>query len=448
MITFDTIIDKLKSLNIDAYEIIGKRTSKNSITVKNGRSEDFKSSSESVYSVRLLKDSKVGFTYFTDNSEHFDKLLIDALNYSNFVSPDPLHSFYNNEFKYLDIDNSIPNLYDDNISSLTTQKKFEIACMIEERALKYDKRIQNVKDSGCFNGEIEVSYLNSNNISKNYKTNYCGAGVTTVAKDNESSMVGYENFISKKCINIDNINFLSDNAGYKAVRMLNPHKAKSLKCPVIIENELVGEILTIIAPSFYAENIEKSKSMFFKSKIGDKIAANKITLIDDASDVRYISSAPFDDEGTPTSPKYLIKSGELNSFLYNLYYSKKHKTNYSGNAFYTSFKTLPITTYSNFILKEGNDDLKQSIKSLHKGILLTNIMGLHLADTISGEFSLGGEGIMIENGELTYPIKEFVVSGSIKDILKNCVSVFNDTKVNGSVVSPSIMVDGLGISGN
>ena len=71
-----------------------------------------------------------------------------------------------------------------------------------------------------------------------------------------------------------------------------------------------------------------------------------------------------------------------------------------------------------------------------------------MADPITGDFSLGAEGILIENGELTIPVKEIIISGNIKTLLKNCKEVFNDLKVSGSVITPSILVEGLTISGN
>ena len=126
----------------------------------------------------------------------------------------------------------------------------------------------------------------------------------------------------------------------------------------------------------------------------------------------------------------------------------KKKYNYAGNAFLPGFKNSPAITYTNLILQPANNNLRKNIKSLNKALYLTNLMGLHLADPISGDFSLGGEGILIENGELTIPVKEFVITGNINKIIKNCVKVFNDTKINGSIVSPSIMVEGLIISGN
>ena len=438
----EVLLDKLNKKNIDEYEIIWKKIKKTTVKVENGKIKDFKNSVEDTFTLRVIKNKKIGFTYFTNNESDFDSLIDKAVSLSTVNTPDALNSFYDNCFT----EPEEMNLYNEDIEEITENEQFEKAYKIEENAYKADNKIVNVKDAGVFKGDIYVKYINSHNIGKSYRKNYCGGTVVTVAKDNDSSMVGYEHFVSPFA-KIDE-KFIANSAVTKAVRMLNAVKGKSLKCPVIIENELFADILTIAVPSFYIENIDKQKSLFSKNKKGDKIAADNITLADDALDSQYIGAAVFDDEGVPTSTKKLIDSGELNDYLSNLYYSKKYNMNYAGNSFLPGFKNSPVITYTNLIFQSQNNNLNETVSKLNKGVFLTNLMGLHLADPISGDFSLGGEGILIENGELTKPVKEFIITGNIKEILKNCVKIFSDSKVCGNIAAPSIMVEGLIISGN
>lgn len=257
--------------------------------------------------------------------------------------------------------------------------------------------------------------------------------------------MGYESYISRK-FDIDPVK-IGESASKKAVRMFGAKKGKSMKVPVIFENELVAEILGLISPSFYLENIEKKKSLFFQNKKGDRIGSEIFTLIDDGTIEGYNGTIPFDDEGVPTTKKYLIKEGNLEEFINNFYYSLKFKLNPTGNGFKPSFKSPPSISITNLILLPGEKSVDEGIKSIEKGLYLVNLMGLHMANTISGDFSLGAEGILIENGKLTFPVKEFIISGNIKDILKGTKLVFNDVKPSGTIYSPSILVEGLKISG-
>ncbi len=438
----EPVIKKLKENGINNYELIVKQNRKTVVIVKNGNMENLKSSSETTYTLKIIKDKKVGLTYFTSNESDLDKIVNRAVELSSYNTPDPLNSFYNNEFP----ENSIKNLLNKKIENISIEQQLEKALLIEEYAYKFDRRINIVNEAQCFKGSVNVRYINSNGIDKEYATNYTGGAVVVVAKENSSQMTGYEHFITKN----DSVDSkkIAENAGFKAVRMLNASKAKSANYPIIIENELVADLFTIIAPSFYIENIEKNKSLFSKYRIGETIASKNLTLIDDATNKNYIGAAKFDDEGVPTSKKVLINKGILNNHLYNLYYAKKRNSNFAGNSFLPNFKSFQSITYSNLILSKGKMSLQEGIKSLSSGIFLTTLMGLHMADAISGDFSLGAEGILIENGELTKPVKEFVVSGNIKDILKNCKMVYNDSKVSGSLITPSILVEGLTISGN
>jgi PmbA protein len=430
---------KKLSSKVDEYEIVRKKIDKISLTVKKGKIEDLKESKEVLYTLRIVKNKKTGLTYFT-SVQDIDNILNNVVALSEISDRDEFNTFYNNEFE----ENKI-ELSNKEIDEITLEHMKDFSLLLEECSYKRDKRISNVKDAGFFKGKTVVSYFNSNNIAKEYATDYCGASVVVVAKDNGNSMMGYEYVVSKR---FDfNSEKVAETAVNKAVRMLNAKKSGTYKFPVIIENELAGDILSILAPSFFIENLRKNKSML--SNIKDKkIASDNFVLVDDGINPEFVGSALFDDEGTPTNKKYLIKNGMLNEFLYNYYYAKKEGKNFAGNGFLPSFKASPSITYTNLILSPGDTDFNDFIRSLQRGILLTNLMGLHTADPVSGDFSLGGEGILIENGNFSKPVKEFVISGNIIDILKNCKIIFNDLKVNGRIISPSILVEGLKIVGN
>ena len=440
---YEKVLDKLKHKNIDKYELVVKENSKKNIIVKKGKIDNLKDSKEVTFTLRILKNNKIGFTYFTNKDSNIDEVIERAIELANFNTPDKLNDFYNNNFPDNNVNN---NLFNKDIEKLNNEQQLNAALLIEESAYKFNKKIHIVNESQCFKGSVKVNYFNSYGISKEYFSNYIGGAVVAVARNEDNQMIGYEHYISKNS-NIDSES-IGKNAAKKAVRMLNAIKGKSMKCPVIIENELVADILTIIAPSFYIENIDKKKSLFANYNIGDNIASSNLNLIDDATDCNYIGVAKFDDEGAPTNKKILIKDGYLNNFLYNLYFAKKYNNNFAGNSFLPNFKNFQSITYTNLILQKGSSSLNEYLPLLKNGLFLTTLMGLHMADPISGDFSLGAEGILIENGEMTIPVKEIIVSGNIKDLLKNCKAVFNDIKASGSIITPSILVEGLTISGN
>ena len=442
MNTLEKIIDCLKSKNLDAYEILEKKINKISVEVNKSKVENFQSSEDYQVSIRILKNKKIGFSYISDphiNMKEIEEIINLTISSLNNIDKDKYYHI--NEEK--DIINK--KLINNDIDSLSLEKMIEYSKIMEDCAYNFDKRIKVVKNSGLKKGSLHVNYLNSRGANKSYKTNFLAASILTVAESNNESYMGYESVFSK---NFD-INFkeIAESASQKAVRMFGARKGQSMSVPVIFENELVCDILSLLSSSFFLENIDKNKSLFFSNKLGDKVGNELVTLVDDGVTPNLNGSAPFDDEGVQTSKKELLKNGILLNYLNNQYYSKKFNEKPTGNGFKPSFKAQPAISITNLILEKGKKSLDEGLKSIKNGLYITNLMGLHMANPISGDFSLGAEGIIVENGFLTTPIKEIVISGNLKDILQNTKYIYNNVKTSGVIYAPSILVEGLNISG-
>ncbi len=442
MNTLEKIKDCLTSKNLDSFEILEKRINKISVEVNKSKVENFHSSEDYQLSIRILKNKKIGFSYISN--PYLSIKEIEQIINSTIAT---LKNIDEDKYYYINEDNNTINkkVINNDIDILSLEKMIEYSKLMEESAYNYDKRIKIVKNSGLKKGNLSVTYLNSRGGIKSYTTNFLSASIVTVAESNNESYMGYESVFSK---NFD-INFkeLAETASKKAVRMFGAKKGKSMNIPVVFENELVCDILSILSSSFFLENIDKRKSLFFSNKLGDRVGNNLITLKDDGVTPNLNGSIPFDDEGVQTSKKDLLKDGILSNYLNNQYYSRKFNVKPTGNGFKPSFKAQPSISLTNLILEKGEKSLNEGLKNIKKGLYITNLMGLHMANPISGDFSLGAEGIIIENGFLTTPIKEIIVSGNLKDILLNTKEIYNNVKTSGVIYAPSILVEGLNISG-
>ncbi len=439
----DKIVSNLKKKNIDSYEVLQKKIKKITVEVFKGKPENFKESEENQIAIRILKNKKIGFTYISNrdlSDEMIDKTIENMITFANFTDSDEFYSFSKDSKTF------VQSSINSDILSLTVEKMIELSCRIEEASYGYDKRIKNVKNAGVTKGEIEVKFINSAGGEKFYKSNFIGASVVTVAQDGNESYMGYENYISRKFdLSVDNIGI---NASKKAVRLFGSTKGKSMKCPVIIENEMVADLFSLISTSFFMENIDKKKSLFFQNSYGDVIANKCITLIDDGTIKDFNGTAPFDDEGIKTTKTYLIQDGTLKNFLNNNYYATKYKQKNTGNGFKPSFKAQPSISITNLILSPGEREIEKGIKDISHGLYIVNLMGLHTANPITGDFSLGAEAILIENGELTTPVKEIVLTGNLKSLLLNIKEIYNDVKSVGVIYTPSVFVEQMEVSGS
>ncbi len=170
-----------------------------------------------------------------------------------------------------------------------------------------------------------------------------------------------------------------------------------------------------------------------------------LTMIDDGLLPWGIGSRPVDDEGVPTSTKTIVSRGTLNGYLHNSYTAKRQGTASTGNAVRGSFKNLPGIGVTNFSLQPSPSHFPL-IKSLSRGILVREAMGVHTADPISGDFSVGISGLWIENGDIAYPFKEAVLTGNILTLFQRVEAVGDDLRFYGKTGSPSLLIGEMDIS--
>jgi len=184
-----------------------------------------------------------------------------------------------------------------------------------------------------------------------------------------------------------------------------------------------------------------------KGQLGNKVASPCITLIDNGRIAWKSGSSSWDSEGVPTGETLLIENGIASSYLYNLQYAWKDGVQSTGNAS-RGLSSLPDVDTTNIILKPGTESGEDIISSIKKGLYITEFMGLHTVDSISGNFSIGAKGLMIENGELTHAVSGVTIASNLLDFIKRITVVGSDLKYFGSVATPTVVVEGIVIAGD
>jgi PmbA protein len=158
-----------------------------------------------------------------------------------------------------------------------------------------------------------------------------------------------------------------------------------------------------------------------------------------------VGSSPFDGEGTTTQRKKVFESGILKTFLHNSYSAKKMKTISTGNAS-RGYDSIPRISALNFYLENGKIDPKDIIRSVKKGFFVTDLAGFGM-NIVTGDYSQMAEGLWIEDGELTFPVSQVTIAGTIMDMLKGIEMVGNDLVFRGSICSPTIKFSEMVVSG-
>jgi len=211
-----------------------------------------------------------------------------------------------------------------------------------------------------------------------------------------------------------------------SVRMLDSIPAPAGKMDIVIEKGHGGTLFhEACGHGLEADSIARNSSVY-TGKLGEKVAGDNITLIDDGTLDGQWGSFGFDDEGFPAAKNILIENGILSGYMYDEYYSGKNGVSQTGNGRRESFMHIPIPRMTNTYILSGSDDPEDIIKETPRGIYACFLAGGQV-DPATGEFVFGiGEGYLIENGVLTYPVRGATIIGNGPHVLFNIDLIGSD----------------------
>ncbi len=434
----DDIIKKAVAKGCDSAEVFIKNAKGISVEAKDGSVEALEASLDFGIAIKVISKKKLGFA-FTTNLEDISSAIDAAVDYAQWTGDD----------EFIDIPENMPHgevkIFDEKIRDISDEDVIRDALILEESALRYDERIQRVRKAEVGAGTGSTTIVNSKGVNVTYKSTFCSASVTAMAQDKSGdSQVGWDYASSRRIEDID-LKSVGEGAAIRALELLDSRKISAVKVPVILSPYVAVDFLEILSGSLSAESVQKQRS-FLIGKVGKEIISPMINVIDDATKPWGTGTRPVDDEGVPTNNKTLISSGVLKGYVHNTYTAKKDGVASTGNASRGSSKSLPGVGVTNFYISTNATSNGNLVGSMEKGILILGAMGVHTANPISGDFSVGISGLWIENGKPLYPIKEAVLSGNVLELFRKVEAVGDDIKFYGSVGSPSLLIGNMDIS--
>lgn len=419
------------------------KTSKNlTVEVKEQKIDTIESSMTTGYCIRIIKDKRLGFSYSTSLSE-IDVVAEKAIEASRYSEPDEYLGFPATSCQFSEV-----KIYDKDIVSLPENEAINYALLVENSAYKEDSRIKKVRKASVSFSINDICILNSHGINANYQSTACSAHAMVIAEEGNEGQMGWDYQGSRflKDLSFDQV---GKTAARRAAQLLGARKIKPTKGFVLLDNSVASEFLSILSTSLSAESVQKKKSLFAGRK-GELVLNNKLHIIDSGLLDAKLGSKPVDDEGVPTTSKRLIENGILKNFLYNTYTANKDGLASTGNAIRGGFTGLPAVGITNLFLESASKEyvksLEELLKTIDKGLYVIETMGMHTANPISGEFSVGASGLWIEKGNILYPTKEAIISGNILDLFKNVVIIGDDIRFYGNIAAPSLLIEGIDIS--
>jgi PmbA protein len=331
----------------------------------------------------------------------------------------------------------------------SADEKIERAFAIERAARQYDPRIVITRRIAYSERESLEALANTLGVAAEQRNNGCGGGGMVIARADKEQQVGGGSDSKRRYAEFDPAKIGSE-AAEKAVMMLGATNAATQRASILLEPKMTGAFLGIIANLVSADNVQKGKSLF-AGKIGKAVAAAGVTVVDDGAFVGAPGMRAFDDEGVPSQRTVVIENGVLQNYLHSTYTARKARARATGNAARASFKHAPDAQPSNFYLVAGTESADALRAGIARGLWVRNLMNLHTANPISGEFSFGANGLWIENGKIVGPVRGVTISGNLTDLLVNLRGIGSDVVWQGgfgaSVGAPSVVIEDVSIAG-
>ncbi|MFH1826399.1 MAG: TldD/PmbA family protein [bacterium] len=439
--------DLLKNIlkkSVDQAEVFYSSSSALKIDVHDQKVESVDEIRDQGIGIRVIKNNKLGFAFTSDLDEDvLEETIEEAVANAENSEADENHQLPTANCK---IQNKL-QLFNDQIPNTPIKDKIALALEIETAAYQNCKRVKKTEKITYSDSESEIRIVNSHGLDVSYKSNSCGAVAQIIAVQDGEMEYGFGLSHVKKYQDL-NPQAIGQEAAQRACQLLGAKTIKSQNLPIVLDPTVGIDLLEVLFSPLTAEAVQKGKSLF-SNKIGQQVASAKIKIIDNGRLENALGTSPFDDEGVPTQETVLIENGKLQTYLYNTYSASKGKAKSTGNASRGGFSTRPGTGPTNFYISP-NSKLRTPnsiIRSIKRGLLVLRVMGIHTANPISGEFSVGASGIMIENGELTHPVRGVTISGNLIDMLMRIEEVGSDLRFIGSTGAPTLLVADVSVGG-
>jgi PmbA protein len=441
---FDEIAGKtekiLRGRGIDRFEIALESSRTLSLEVSDGKVENFKAAAPAGVAIQVLKEGGMGFSYSTAlDDPSLARMVENALVSAENQTPDDANGLPGPS-AYPDL----PFLFDPTLAEVPEEAKIERALELERLVKGADSRIVRVRKASYSESFSESFIRNSLGLEGSWRGTFVSSSVSAIAEADGDSRLGWDFSFGRTFDSIDAA-ALAAGAAARAVGLLGAETVETMRCPAILDTHVAAEMLEVLAPSFVAESVQKGKSLL-AGRLGEKVFSPLLRIFDDALYPGGVSTAPFDGEGTASRKTPVVEAGILSSFLYDTLRARKEGRLSTGNSARDGVRTPPKNSITNFFIENGASAPEELLSGIDRGILLTDVMGMHTANPVSGDFSVGAAGFLIEKGRVTRPVKG-AISGNVVELFREVEGIGNDLRFYGAVGSPSLRISSLDVSG-
>lgn len=423
-------LDKAKKFGATNCEVIVSNSISESVSFRNKKLDHSERSDNLSIGLTTYIGKKRSNVSSSNTKEEEVTTLIERCVEMTKITPEDSHISMPDK-NYLAKEDLALNLFDE--KHITTENKIDFLKEMEEEAFKNDK-ITN--SNGCSFSETKSNFVLANSLgfSKGYKSSMFSAGCAVVAESKGLMETDYEYSTKRFSNRLLSSKEIGLSAANRAIRRLDAKKINSAKLPVLFDKRISRSLLSSFASAISGSAFSRGTT-FLKNKLNERIFSDDIYIYDDPLIESGLGSQYFDSEGVASKKIELVKKGELKNIFLDTYHANILKMQTNGRS----------GGSTNLFFENGKISLEKIIANHKRALYITDLIGRG-SDIITGDYSVGASGIMIENGELRYAVNEITIAGNLMQMYKN-MTLADDLEFIYSTNSPSILINEMTIAG-
>ena len=428
----------------EQLEVVLGRSTSTTVKVYDGEVESLTSAGSNGAGIRVLRDGRQGFAHCGSlDPEVLRETLAEARDNVAFGEADE----WNGVAEPDGVAPVVQDGWSDAVLALPAEEKVRLALELEARVRSIDPRVTNARSTAFGDGWGETVIASTSGTLVADRGASCSVSTQPLAREGDETQSGwaYDAAMDPAELDLDRV---AAEAVERAVRLLGATKPESMRTTILLDPRLALSLVGIVAGMLSAESVIKGRSPFAE-RVGEQVASPLLTLVDDPTRSESLAAETWDGEGLACRRNPLLVDGVLQGFLHNSYTARRTGTRSTGSAV-RGVRSLPGAGPQLLVMSPGTRSFEELVASVDDGLLVTSFAGLHSGvNPVSGDFSVGADGIRIRNGALAEPLREMTVASTLQRLLLDVREVGGDFEwVNRGSGGCSLLIDDVAVSGS
>ncbi len=434
----ERLVAAARRAGADAADAVAVRSMSLSVEVRHGEVEASERAEGDDFGLRVLVGKRQAVVSANDIKDDVDQLAQRAVAMARVAPEDRFAGLADPPLLARDFPNL--DLLDPDLPAVA---------VLEERALRAEaaglavKGVTKSEGASASAGIGGMVLATSHGFRGAYLSSRQGVSMSAIAGDGTAMERDYDFTSALHASDLDAAEAIGRSAGERAVARINPRKVATKRVPVVFDRRVAGGIVGHLAGAINGSAVAR-KTSFLRDKLGERLFAPGIAIVDDPLRRRGLRSRPFDGEGVAGHRLAVVEDGVLKTWLLDCSTARELDLTTTGHA-QRGVSSAPAPGASNLHLEAGRATPEALIADIAEGFYVTELIGFGV-NQVTGDYSRGATGFWIENGARTYPVSEVTIAGNLTDMFR-ALTPANDLEFRFGTNAPTLRLEGLTVAG-